>query len=123
MASTVGRTWWAWLWLAGVASLGCSKLDAKECAKLRETAFEIVNQAHQCTTDADCKASEWPGCAKPISAMSVEKIRPSMDTYKKGKCEEPSVNCKPTPPIFCQEGLCAFRYKPFQGPGDGMKVE
>ncbi len=98
-------------------------MDAQACGKLRESAFEIVNQAHQCSTDADCKASEWPGCTKPISASAVDKIHPMMETYTKGKCEEPKSNCKPAPPIFCQEGLCAFRYKPFQGPNDGMKVE
>jgi hypothetical protein len=104
--------------VTGLYALGCSKLDPKECAKLRESAFELVNQAHQCTTDADCKASEWPGCVKPISATSVEKIRPMRDSYQKGKCEEPKTECKPSPPIFCQEGLCAFRYKPMDNPAE-----
>jgi hypothetical protein len=108
--------------LASLGGIDCSKLDPKECVKLRESAFELVNQAHQCTTDADCKPSEWPGCTKPISATSVEKIRPIRDTYQKGKCEEPKAECKPAPPIFCQEGLCAFRYKPFQGPGE-VRIE
>ena len=62
-------------------------------------------------------------------AMAKEKqpdqmdMQAMMDTYKKGKCEEPKTDCKPTPAIFCQEGLCAFRYKPFQGPNDGIKIE
>jgi hypothetical protein len=125
MASGRSAKWVMTFWLVGLAgttTVGCSKLDPKECAKLRESAFELVNQAHQCTTDADCKPSEWPGCAKPIGATAVEKIRPLRDTYQKGKCEEPKVECKPPLPIFCQEGLCAFRYKAFQGPGE-IRIE
>ncbi len=47
---------------------GCeNKLDPKECDKLRGEAFELLNKAHHCNTNADCRQSDWPGCAKPLS--------------------------------------------------------
>jgi hypothetical protein len=105
-----------------IAFTACSKMDPKECTKLRDTAFELINTASVCTADADCKESEWPGCAKPINVASFDKIRGMMESFTKGKCEEqPKGKCQqPTPKIFCQEGLCAFRYKPFEGE---MKIE
>ena len=39
-----------------VASLtACGKMDPQECKKLRDGAFELINTASICTTDADCK--------------------------------------------------------------------
>jgi len=105
-----------------IASLtACGKMDPQECKKLRDGAFELINTASVCTTDADCKESEWPGCAKPISVTSFDKIHAMMESFTKGKCEDPPKGkCQQTPKIFCQEGLCAFRYKPFEGE---MKIE
>jgi hypothetical protein len=100
----------------------CSKLSQQECTKLRDSAFELINTANVCTADPECKASEWPGCAKPVNAQSFEKMHGMMETFKKGKCEEKPPTCKPSPPVFCQEGLCAFRYKPFEAPGAGMQI-
>ncbi|HKQ69565.1 MAG TPA: hypothetical protein VJT73_09505 [Polyangiaceae bacterium] len=101
----------------------CSKMSPEECTKLRDKSFELINSASICAKDTDCKPSEWPGCAKPVNADSFDKIHGMMEGFKKGKCEEKPTDCKPPPVVFCQEGLCAFRYKPFQAPGDGMKVE
>jgi hypothetical protein len=110
-----------WLFPIGfVAFTACSKMDPKECAKLRESSFELINAASVCTSDADCKPSEWPGCAKPVSTASFDKIHAMMESFTKGKCEEKPQKCNPTPKVFCQEGLCAFRYKPFEG---DMKME
>jgi hypothetical protein len=107
-----------------VAPLACSKMDKKECSKLREDAFAIINSASVCTSDADCKASEWPGCAKAVSASGFATIHGTMEAFKAGKCEEKPNDCKPTPQVFCQEGLCAFKYKPSQSaPPDGMRIE
>jgi hypothetical protein len=106
-----------------VALASCSKMDPKDCMKLRDSAFELINSASVCTQDPDCKPSEWPACPKPVSVQSFDKIHAMMDSFKKGKCEEKPSECKPPPPVYCQEGLCAFRYKPFQAPGDGMKIE
>ena len=107
-------------WLAVAA---CSKMSPEDCTKLRDQAFELINTANVCTADAHCKASEWPGCSKPVNLQSLEKMHGWMESFKKGKCEEKPPACKPSPPVYCQEGLCAFRYKPFEAPGEGMKIE
>ena len=109
--------------LAGCLLASCSKMSPEECTKLRDGAFELINTANVCTSDPDCKPSEWPGCSKPVNGQSYDKMHGMMESFKKGKCEEKPAPCKPTPPVFCQEGLCAFRYKPFQPPGEGMRIE
>jgi len=53
----------------------------------------------------------------------TSRLHGMMESFKKGKCEEKPSQCKPAPPVYCQEGLCAFRYKPYQAPGEGMKIE
>lgn len=89
---------------------GCeSKMDPKECDKVRGDAFELVNKAQHCNTDADCRQSEWPGCAKPISNATFDKIKPMSESYKTGKCEEPNVDCKAPPEAYCKQGLCVHR--------------
>ncbi len=89
---------------------GCeNKMDPKECDKLRGDAFELLNKAQHCNTDADCRQSDWPGCAKPESNATHDKISPMKESYQKGKCEEPKVDCKEPPPVHCKQGLCAHR--------------
>ena len=89
---------------------GCeSKMDPKECDKVRGDAFELVNKAQHCNTDVDCRQSEWPGCAKPISNATFDKIKPLSESYKTGKCEEPKVDCKAPPDSYCKQGLCVHR--------------
>ena len=111
--------------LAGVASLavGCS-MDPKECTKLRESAFEIINTQSGCEADNECRPSEWPGCPKAINATNLDKIKKIRETSLKGKCAEPPpVPCaQPTPPLYCQEGLCAFKYKN-QPREDDIRIE
>lgn len=94
-----------------LAILACSKMDPKDCAKLRESSFELINTANNCSTDADCRPTEWPGCGRPVSTQNFEAIHRSMESFRKGKCEEKPVTCKPPPPTYCAEGICAFRYK------------
>ena len=108
--------------LVFIVFTACNKLDPKECKKLRDNAFELINTANMCSTDADCKPAEWPGCAKPINVTNFDKIHGFVETFTKGKCEEqPKGKCQePTPKVYCQEGICAFRYKPFEG---DMKIE
>jgi hypothetical protein len=101
----------------------CSKLSPEECKKLRDQAFELINTANMCSADPECKPSEWPGCAKPVNSQSFDKMHAMMETFKKGKCEEKPAECKQAPPVYCQEGICAFRYKRFEAPGEGMKIE
>jgi hypothetical protein len=104
-----------------VALTACGKMDPQECKKLRDSAFELINTANMCTADPECKESEWPGCSKPINVTSFDKIHGMMETFVKGKCEEPpKANCQKAPKVYCQEGICGFRYKPFEGE---MKIE
>ena len=101
-------------WLApallALFALGCSgKLDAKECDKLRGDAFDLLNKGQQCNDDKDCRQSDWPGCAKPISNSNYDKISPMSAAYKKGQCEEPKIECKKPPESYCKQGLCVHR--------------
>jgi hypothetical protein len=96
--------------LATLALLaGCGKLDPKECDKLRGEAFELLNKAHHCNNDLDCRQSDWPGCVKPVSNTSYDKIKVMADQYAAGQCEEPKVECKPPPDVYCKQGLCVHR--------------
>lgn len=98
--------------LVSVSVAGCSsKLDDKECNKLRGEAFDLLNKGQQCNNDQDCRQSDWPGCAKPVSGASWDKIKPMSDAYKKGQCEEPKLDCKEPPPAYCKQGLCVHREK------------
>lgn len=91
---------------------GCSNdMDPKACGKLREDAFELLNKAQHCNTDADCKGSEWPGCSKPLSVSVHEKIKPMHDAFTKGHCAEPKSDCREAPPVYCKQGLCVAREK------------
>ena len=100
---------------------GCSKMSPEECTKLRDNAFELINTANMCSSDADCKPSEWPGCTKPVNAQNFGKMHGMIKAFKKGKCEEKPSQCQPPPPVYCQERICRFRYKNM--PGEGMRIE
>jgi hypothetical protein len=96
-----------------IALLGCnSGLNEKECDTLRSQAFEIVNEAHPCNSDEDCVGTEWPGCMKPVSAKNGERIQPLMAKFKEGKCQEPKVDCRNPPEVYCKQGLCVVRERP-----------
>jgi hypothetical protein len=91
---------------------GCSNdLDPKQCLQLREDAFELLNKAQHCNSDTDCRQSDWPGCAKPLSQESYGKIRPMKDSFTKGKCQEAKVDFREPPEVYCKQGLCVHREK------------
>jgi hypothetical protein len=93
---------------------GCeSRMEPKECDKLRSEAFDLLNVAQHCNNDTECRASDWPGCSKPLSNASHDKIKPMRDSFQKGKCEEPAStkDCKPAPEVYCKQGLCVHREK------------
>lgn len=91
---------------------GCEdKMEAKECDRIRGEAFDLLNKAQHCDTDADCLQSDWPGCAKPLSKATSEQIKPMKASYQKGKCDEPKIECKEPPQVYCKQGLCVHREK------------
>ena len=92
--------------------LGCSnKMEPKECDKIRGEAFDLINKAQHCNVDADCKQSEWPGCARSVSLKTIEVVKPMQDQFTKGQCEETKLDCKPPPEAYCKQGLCVHREK------------
>jgi hypothetical protein len=98
--------------LALFSSLGCSsKMDSKECDKIRGEAFDLLNKAQHCNGDADCKQSDWPGCAKPVAGSTLDTIKPMAEKYKKGQCDEPKMECRTPPESYCKQGLCVHREK------------
>jgi hypothetical protein len=91
-------------------SAGCSNaIEPKECDKLRGAAFDLLNEAHHCNSDADCRLSEWPGCDKPVSSDNYAKIKASRDKFTAGECAEPEQKCREAPVAYCKQGLCTFR--------------
>ena len=91
---------------------GCSSnLEPNECLKIRVDAFELLNKAQHCNNDTECRQSDWPGCAKPVSMETHGKIRPMKESFTKGKCEEKKEDCREPPEVFCKQGLCVHREK------------
>jgi hypothetical protein len=91
---------------------GCSNsMDPKDCMKLREDAFELVNNAQHCNSDADCRQSDWPGCARPLSQETYGKVKPMKESFAKGKCQETKPDCREPPEVYCKQGLCVHREK------------
>jgi hypothetical protein len=91
---------------------GCSNsLEPKECLQLRVDAFELLNKAQHCNNDSECRQSDWPGCAKPESQATFDKIKPSKDAFTKGKCVEDKADCREPPEVYCKQGLCVHREK------------
>jgi hypothetical protein len=101
------------LGLAPLLFGGCEDtMEPKECDRIRGEAFELVNKAQHCDTDADCQQSEWPGCAKPLNKATAVKIKPMKEGFQKGKCkEQESAPCREPPPAYCKQGLCVHREK------------
>ena len=118
--SLLRHTWMA-LWLGALPlgapvlmalASGCSNnMDPKECLSLRADAFELLNKAQHCNTDSDCRQSDWPGCPKPLSNETFDKIKPMKDKFQKGKCEEQKDTCREAPEAYCKQGLCVAREK------------
>ena len=97
------------------ALAACHDLSETECLKLRGQAFDILNdQNHDhpqtCADDADCYASEWPGCPMPINGKNKDRITPIKDKFDKGNCKEPASQCPDTPLMYCKQGLCVSKH-------------
>ena len=92
---------------------GCSsKMEPKECDKIRGEAFDLVNKAQHCNTDVDCKQSEWPGCAHAVSTKTIETIAPMAESFKKGQCEETKLDVQAAARGLLQAG-------PLRAPREG----
>ena len=105
-----GLAAWGLTCALGVALVpGCSGLSTEECDKARSEAFDVVNEAHTCDSDADCTPTDWPGCSKPVSRKNADRIKQLKEKFTGGKCTEPKAECRPTPEIYCKQGLCVFR--------------
>lgn len=93
-------------------SAGCSsKMEEKDCTKLKIESFDLVNKAQHCNTDTDCRGSVWPDCAKPLSDANATEIKKRADAYYAGQCEEKKLDCKDDTPIYCKQGLCTRKEK------------
>lgn len=93
-----------------VAAPGCEKkMEPEECDKVRGEAFQMLNKAQPCATDADCKQSEWPGCEKPVNGKTSDALKPLQTKFTEGKCEEKKIECRKPPPVYCKQGLCVHR--------------
>jgi hypothetical protein len=101
--------------LAAIAALGfagcSSKMEEKECTKLKIEAFDVLNKPQHCNGDADCNASDWPDCAKPLSAANGAEVKKRSDAYFAGKCEEAKPACTDQTPVYCKQGLCTRKEK------------
>ena len=100
------------LGLALPLSSGCSNnMEPLQCNTIRSDAFDLLNKAQHCNDDKDCRQSEWPGCAKPLSNETFDKIKPMRGEFDKGKCEETKSDCREPPVAYCKQGLCVHREK------------
>jgi hypothetical protein len=96
--------------LALLVAPGCEKrMEPEECDKIRGEAFQMLNKAQLCATDADCKQSEWPGCEKPVNGKTSDALKPMQTSFTEGKCEEKKLECRKPPPVYCKQGLCVHR--------------
>jgi len=96
--------------VSGIA--GCSsKMEDKDCTKLKIESFDIVNKAQHCNNDADCKASSWPDCGKPLSTPNADEIKKRGDAFRTGQCEDTKTECTDATAIYCKQGLCARKEK------------
>lgn len=91
---------------------GCSsKMEDKDCTKLKIESFDVINKAQHCNGDADCKSSSWPDCGKPLSTQNAGEIKQKGDAFHAGQCEETKTDCTDTTAIYCKQGLCARKEK------------
>jgi hypothetical protein len=103
--------------VTALAAAGCgSKMDDKECTKLKIESFDILNKPQHCNGDADCSPSTWPDCSKPLSAVNNGEIKKKSESYFTGKCEETKPACTDTTPVYCKQGLCVRKEKGAESP-------
>jgi hypothetical protein len=98
------------LLLASTSSVlsGCNLSD-EECLKVRTEAFDVINESHVCGDDADCEPTRWPGCGKPVNTKNLARVDPMQDKFDKSGCKDDAQECRPTPEVYCKQGLCVFR--------------
>jgi len=97
---------------------GCGDKDAglpeAECSNLRTQAFKLIaggpgHAGHGCATDADCLETEWPECRRVVNKRYADEIAELKKKYDDGKCKGEVASCSDVPPVYCKQGLCAFK--------------
>lgn len=104
------------VWAASFFCVAACGLSEEECLKIRGEAFDIINDQardspHTCADDADCHASEWPGCPMPINTKNRDKIAPLKKKFDEGKCTDEEQKCPETPLMYCKQGLCVKKHE------------
>lgn len=98
--------------LAVLAVFGAScekKMPKDECDKIRGEAFQLLNKAQPCNSDADCREASYPECRKPVNMKNFDALGEMKKKTDEGKCEAKAAECKDSPPVYCKQGLCVNR--------------
>jgi hypothetical protein len=101
----------AWLPLLATAS-ACRSEQA--CLALRAQGFEVVNQAHPCNDDSDCRISEWPTCGKPLNARSEARLQALEGESAAANCRQAPTTCPSDASAFCDRNFCIARPVPYR---------
>ncbi len=106
---------WSVLYGVLLSNAACGGLKEEECLKIRGQAFDILNDQnrdapHTCGDDADCHASEWPGCPMPINTKNKDRIAPLKAKFDEGKCKDEPMQCPEAPLMYCKQGLCVKKH-------------
>jgi hypothetical protein len=87
-------------------------LPEAECGSLRSQAYKLINggpghAGHGCQTDADCHETTWPECRRAVNTRYRDEVAALEKKFNDGKCKDTSPACKDSPPVWCNQGLCA----------------
>lgn len=97
----------ALLALSLVSAIGCRNEQA--CLALRTEGFDILNGAHPCNDDSDCRTSEWPDCGKPLNDETDAKLTAVRERAKAAGCDVSRASCEGVRPAYCDRNLCVAR--------------
>lgn len=101
------------LWLLTlivVSTIACK--DEQACLELRQRGFEILNGAHPCNDDSDCRTSEWPDCGKSLNDETDATLTAVRERAKAAGCDDVETSCEGMRPAYCDRNLCVARPVP-----------
>ncbi|MEQ9319290.1 MAG: hypothetical protein RIF41_09020, partial [Polyangiaceae bacterium] len=96
--------------LVVLSTIACR--DEQACLSLRQQGFEILNGAHPCNDDSDCRTSEWPDCGKPLNHKTDAKLTAVRERAEAAECEDVEASCERMRPAYCDRNLCVARPVP-----------